>query len=26
NQLADFVQRGVQEPEQETGVANAYSN
>ncbi|MEF1307042.1 SCP2 sterol-binding domain-containing protein, partial [Vibrio owensii] len=26
NQLADFVQKGVQAPAQETGVANAYSN
>ena len=26
NQLADFVQKGVQEPAQQPGVANAYSN
>ncbi|MGU3845410.1 ubiquinone anaerobic biosynthesis accessory factor UbiT, partial [Vibrio diabolicus] len=26
NQLADFVQKGVQAPAQPTGVANAYSN
>ncbi|UTZ22586.1 ubiquinone anaerobic biosynthesis accessory factor UbiT [Vibrio campbellii] len=26
NQLADFVQKGVQAPAQETGVANAFSN
>ncbi|MDW2211446.1 SCP2 domain-containing protein, partial [Vibrio sp. 2025] len=25
-QLADFVQKGVQEPAQQPGVANAYSN